>query len=849
MAGSALQLAPVSAQPPLVAAAFELPVTGGEPTLERLGIEPAERAVALPLLARALHGAAAVNTSGSLAVTFTEIFGAVTTTVSTPVAAGPPAVVLAPFSDGFWRRVLSLDRDADVFAAIVKNRGALLVASGAMYCDRNTREWLQGQASLTAEIVKSWPGAFAVGAPGLSMADGDFTVPGGRDAVASWTSLVGASPADTARFLRRLLDRDDGRLARFFATMRQLDDRTRESLLEPLAGETATAALENLYNAARRAEPVWPPNVHPYQLTNADLPSVLRGLPEIDAGNLPPAAGRWPALLNSGVSSRRDAADMLAQPPAASAYAATVRAILDGSYRERRDRLTTTALAHRAWPSSGDPGEQADLVYALSQFSRYRALLLTLDRIDVLSPGTWALSIDAARRVDSGGGSERTERLALFQGALAIVERTRLTGSLDIDHADRLVRTLAEGVANGNDLRGVVASWITGELVPALPPLVRPDGFTGQTAYESRILQAFGGRRTETAVPVAWEGLEYSVDVAAAEHERVMRIRELLPSPGLDAALQSDDHRDLAPALTALAYVPALGDPDGPVTLSPDVFTRHAFGPAGVNAGRQHAWAPPVERSGSGAAWHVEGSLLGLDLALARIALRRISVDDMPAIPTINLNDQLTLARTAVAMRPAALADDRRDRIAAAIERGRKRLAEAGSSPEAVERLAAEVAMPQPQRQTLPWTLSRHPQAATRLFGLRDLFWLGRNGLGAGDLGPWGVLTDTVDGRLVQAFFPPVEWDRLAGRPDTGTLATQVPDLTLRLAEETARLRLPAALIPAALLFLTQDYWHEVNARFADDWPAMVRGAAGIEPRRIEDYVAALGSRGPLRPR
>ena len=93
------------------------------------------------------------------------------------------------------------------------------------------------------------------------------------------------------------------------------------------------------------------------------------------------------------------------------------------------------------------------------------------------------------------------------------------------------------------------------------------------------------------------------------------------------------------------------------------------------------------------------------------------------------------------------------------------------------------------------------------------------------------------------------EWDRLAGRPDTGTLATQVPDLTLRLAEETARLRLPAAIIPAALLFLTQDYWHEVDARFADDWPAMVRGAAGIESRRIEDYVAALGSRGPLRPR
>lgn len=158
--GSALRLAPVSAQPPLVPATFELAVTGGEPTLERLGIRPEERAVAFPLLARALHGAAAVNTSGSLAVTFTEIFGPLTTPVSAPVPPGAPAVVLAPFSNDFWRRVLAIDGEADLFAAIVKHRGALLVAAGAMYSDGDTREWLQREPALAAQIVKSWPGAF-----------------------------------------------------------------------------------------------------------------------------------------------------------------------------------------------------------------------------------------------------------------------------------------------------------------------------------------------------------------------------------------------------------------------------------------------------------------------------------------------------------------------------------------------------------------------------------------------------------------------------------------------------------------------------------------------------------------
>ena len=36
------------------------------------------------------------------------------------------------------------------------------------------------------------------------------------------------------------------------------------------------------------------------------------------------------------------------------------------------------------------------------------------------------------------------------------------------------------------------------------------------------------------------------------------------------------------------------------------------------------------------------------------------------------------------------------------------------------------------------------------------------------------------------------------------------------------------AVAPALLLYATQDYWHEVEARFPDDWPALVRGALAL---------------------
>ncbi|MEZ5285616.1 MAG: VWA domain-containing protein [Vicinamibacterales bacterium] len=54
--------------------------------------------------------------------------------------------------------------------------------------------------------------------------------------------------------------------------------------------------------------------------------------------------------------------------------------------------------------------------------------------------------------------------------------------------------------------------------------------------------------------------------------------------------------------------------------------------------------------------------------------------------------------------------------------------------------------------------------------------------------------------------------------------------------------------MPGLLLYATQAYWHDVEARFADDWPAMIRGVAALSESRVEDYVSALASGGPCGP-
>jgi hypothetical protein len=503
---------------------------------------------------------------------------------------------------------------------------------------------------------------------------------------------------------------------------------------------------------------------------------------------------------------------------------------------------------------------------ALGGYRRYRGLLLTLDRMGVTTPRVYARAVEAARRLDEElSGRDEKHSVVAFQAALAILERARITHAIDQAAAEQLIVSLADAIDPSPALKPgtqesnkpprpfpILKEWITTTLLDALPPLVQPDQWTtSKTAYESRLLQALAGPPSDVNVPtLKWEGLDYRVDLFGAEHARIKRIREQIESPGLDAALATDDPEKIANALLTLIYTPALGDPEGPALLGGDIAQRHDFGLVGPAGMRREfmAWAVPREQVGDGSPWHVEGSILGLDIGLARLALRRIADNEMPVAPTINLNDQLTFARTVMAINSRALTDADRDRIVATIARGRERVGAADRNLNAMLALAVEVQMPPVVRQTLPWLMTRAPESAPALFGLRDMLWLGKPDLDPATLDAWGVYAERLDNRLRTAMPEPAPWDDFGGRADGGLIATQSPDLVLRMAEETARMKLPAQLVPSLLSFAALDFWHDVESRFPDDWPAMARQALALSPSRVEDYVAALAGAGPLRP-
>ena len=837
---------------------FDLPVTGGTATFDMLGLRPEERGSAIAVLARSMFsqgGSAAERAAGVrrhiAALSVPRSAETDQPSLDSVDGGTQPVTIAVPLTADHWRDLLAPLGRGDLFSALISNRSVLLVCAGVISTDPSVRSLLGRDRGLLRHIARSSPAAFWVAARSLRVEKDRVAVPGGAAVEPIWEALAGEKVTRPSEFIRVLLTRDSGRLAWFYDGLAAMPPDRRAVIFGSGPIELQVEQTRALYATFRSSDSNWRLEDHPF-LRGVTDPWMVTSQVGIAGGMVaPPNAQQfWEELFEGGDLARRNVTALRVDAAAPVTLAWLAQNIAGVAAKERRDRYEMVRFAQAVFPRvSGE--ESVDAMVALGGYRRYRALLLALDRMALTTPRVYSRTVEAARRLDGLSGRERKHAIIAFQASLAILERARITRAIDVPAAEQMVLALAAVADTDNRRAQAITQWMVKTLLNALPPLVQPDQWTGATAYESRLLQALSGAPPgRTAPALKWEGLDYRVDYFASEHDRIKRIREQLTSPGLDAALAANNDALVAEALLALIYSPALGDPDGPALLGGDIAQRHDFGIEGATGVRRDllAWSVPREQVGDGSPWHIEGSLLGLDIGLARLALRRLSDDDMPVAPTINLNDQLTLAKTARALNPYDLRDADRDRIVEAIARGRQRVAGAAANLADLLGLADEAGLSAAVKQTLPWTMTRTPELVPALFGLRDFMWLGRPELPLETLHRWGVYAEALHNRLTTAMPPPAPWENVGGRADGGLIATQLPDLTLRMAEETARLKLPAQLIPALLNYATQDFWHDVDSRFPDDWPALARQALALSPSRVEDYVAAVAGDGPLRP-
>ncbi|MDR1990213.1 MAG: hypothetical protein LBQ09_08290 [Acidobacteriaceae bacterium] len=338
---------------------------------------------------------------------------------------------------------------------------------------------------------------------------------------------------------------------------------------------------------------------------------------------------------------------------------------------------------------------------------------------------------------------------------------------------------------------------------------------------------------------------------AAADLERAARSGDLRRATRTFASLRTLADLVFGNALISLVYASEIGDPDGAALLAGNVSLRHDFGLSirdGTLRVRQ-AWALPRQDFQPGVPWHVTGSLLNLDVALASLQLRHRTMERILTVPKLSSLDRAAMSVNVVLLDPRTLSNDTRDGIAAAMNEGRRRVMAAVSRPQEMAAIADELGLDGWRRRALVWVLDHDRESIDEQFTLIDLVTLGSEGRPRLDLDPWGVSGLQTEGCICAKMPTPRSWRLLEGRYQLPTVAATMGDLGLAVAVALQTLRLPAPLARTVLAVSMQDFIDEMTPFGSGDYWGLAKEARHLSPDRVEDYVAnAAAVDGPLIP-
>jgi hypothetical protein len=848
----------VAAEKPAVRGSIRLPVSAHR-LAEALGLASSDASTLLLSVVRLVYEPKAQDPQGrrvrdALAEVLSERSDPTTDVVPLPL---DPAI----WRDTLLQTPISPEGDGRLVSAILSDRRAALLYFGLSALDDETLAWLESDRD-TLLHARKHAAIFAAFGRSVHVRGRRMVVPGGTEAESLWKSLTAADPGNPGAFVQRLIS-GDGRLAFMYDTIAHLDG-PRQRFALGLGAEPSLRAdrLRSLLESFVAAAPDWRPDERPFSrppIDGAILLSTIEVMPN-GAGAAPLSQSIWERVfradeLTDVAFEKVSDAGILQEPESRSVDAAWLATrILRAPYTLGRRRLDTLLFAQRVFGGQ-PPSDGARIATALRGYVAFPALMISLERSGMTAPDLFVRAAEHAAQLNAIDSlSLRRTSIAEFQSAVALIERARRTGALNELRAEALVSSLSLlEVSPRTAYHTGFSRWLRDQFIGSL---------TARPSAEETVLTAIAGvARSPEALPIVeWEGRQYRVDPASAELRRLRLVRESQGGSRLDEALSAAFDRGtdragleaehaLADTLTTIVYAAYLGDPDGPAVTSGNVALRHDFGivtsPAKSSAG---AWRLPVEHFDGKAAWHIRGSIMGLEAALGRLALRRIDPATMPGEPKLGSQDRQTLILTITLLSPFAMSDVARDDIAAAIARGRGRAAALSQDPSKVEDLARAAGLSEWRREALAWTLARDGPEVVSQFSLLELFWMGFPGTDvARAIDAWGAAVLPLTGCLCLEMPRPGAWEDFGGRA-SAMLGTRGADVALQIAETLAALELPASLSPAIGGYAMQDVIEHAELAYTDDWEEFGRAARELPRDRMFDYIAALTAGGPLVP-
>jgi hypothetical protein len=837
----------VGARQPAVRTAAPLPAPAAD-LAARLGIESVDRSHFVLDVVRTMFTLGPAEGGPRQRTVLRDV-------VLTPHPTGGETVPL-PLDPSIWRDTI-LQRqvpDDQILGAILSDRSTALLYHGLAGLDDETLAWLGPERDTLRELLRH-AGAFAAFGPDVRVRAGRIVVPGGAEAEPTWQEIIGADPARPAAFVQRLFGDDSGRRAWFYDAIAQLDvGRQRFALGATLPPASRLDRVRALLDVFEEVGEEWRAEIQPFSRRPLD-PALTLALVEVTPeGALvgPAQRGLWDRVFAND-----DALETVTMPKT---FSAAENAPVDAAWLTSRihkvpvdvgrRRLESFLFAQRVFRDAR--GTDPTLATALRAHSVFPALMLTMERAGVTNAATMSAAAARAHALN-GIGDDQRRRLAImaFQATLGLIERSARAGALSRSDTDALIAGLARVESADRGYESRLAAWIRKDFLPKCPPAANETLDPLEESLVSAMAGSVAGAsRTRQ---VKWEGRTYRVSATRAEVLRLRRLRERQGGASLSAALEQAEKgtdrgdRTLAETLASILYAAYLGDPNGPAVSAGNLALRHDLGMVAGLGGRM-AWRLPTEGH-TAKGWRVTGSLLGLDVALARLALRRLDASVMPPEPRMVSAERHTASLTVVLFNPNLLSDASRDEIAAALSRGRARVAALGASRDEIESVAADAGLSAWRREALAWTIAHDRERVDSQFSLVELMWLGKpRATAIPALDGWGAAVLPLNGCVCLAMPRAQPWEPLVGRPALGLLATRGADVGILVAEALSALQLPAEIAPGVVAFAMQEVMDQARPAHFDDWPEFTRAALALTRDNIVDYIAAMTAGGPLLP-
>lgn len=553
----------------------------------------------------------------------------------------PSFKALLPLSTSWWQRQV-LHREVPAGAlweVLLTDHAALGVYYGLASAPAPTRAYVAGQPDILDFAYRERPGRFGVHIGHVRINANAVSVPGGPLARAVWEDLVGARISEPARFIRRLLTKDDGRLAVFYSTLDSMDEQHQRFALgfdTPSFRPGKFDVAHAVYNQWFKVEGTFElPEDRPFRKPVLD-PSLLLGqvlLDEHDHLRGPAWTDLWvkafddlelPDRPRVATAARLDADDL-------SGLIFRPQQALD-DFRSL-ERLQTFTFAQRTFVDA-TPTVAGDLLVALRGFQRFPALHLTLDRAGVRAP--WIHAAAARRAAALSRLSEPDmafDSLSQMQGGVVLVEAAVRVGSVSPAVGSDLIALLVTIDTDKDGSYGNrIVQWLDRSVLPALTGATAP---IEPATIDDALLTALAGARTLLTDRFEFEGQRYTVVPSRAWLARLRALRNAQEVNTIGAIVSVSRSAEVLRASTRDALLAGLRE-------------RVVSWPALLKEPR------PPTKLGDARRLTVKRAIELLDREAARVSKsRNAKVDTRPAGDTV---EQLSALLAADALRSLAYA-------------------------------------------------------------------------------------------------------------------------------------------------------------------------------------------------